>query len=432
VTGRVAYFSGFDAEHGWELWKTDGTRDGTAMVKDLVPGPGDGLPDWISAVDSRVFFVSRYRTAGGASAVGLFVSDGSDAGTRLVSPGQATNLQGVRKTLFYLRWTSGGGCEVRRSDGTPAGTFTVARFDAAANPRLYELATSGTRLFFDVIRSSDVPAAGTGANSRAEVWTSDGTARGTYPVLTGESRLSSSSTGIRGAFYFWTGASGELRLWRSDGTRNGTRRLRAFPDTGVPLVPRSLLVVDDRLLFSADDGDSGTELWESDGTEAGTRLVADLAPGAAGSYPAEMTLLGSQVLFTADDGASGIALWAVDAPPSLSAHDTRVAESRCPPAAEFRVTLSRPSDRWITVDYATADGTARGGRDYRPASGTLSFPPGTDVTTVTVEAIPDLRIERRVRTFSLVLDDASGATIKRARSSATLREGLSPSICPPR
>src|SRR5262249_61528968 len=98
------------------------------------------------------------------------------------------------------------------------------------------------------------------------------------------------------------------------------------------------------------------------GTEAGTHLAADVALGAAGSYPAEMTLLGSQVLFTADDGVSGFALWALDAPPSLSAHDTRVVESRCPTVAEFRITLSRPSDRWVTVGYAAAGGTAHAGR----------------------------------------------------------------------
>jgi ELWxxDGT repeat protein len=432
VAGRFAYFSGFDAEHGWELWKTDGTPDGTGIVKELVPGPGNGQPEWLAAVDGRVFFVSRYRSAGGASAVGLFVSDGSDEGTHLVSTGEATHLQGAGSLLFHLRRTSGGAYEVGRSDGTPVGTFTIARFDAAARPLLSNLASSGSRLFFDVLRSNVVPAAATAGSSRTEVWTSDGTVRGTYPVLTGEARMLSSSAGIRGTFYFWSGAPGELRLWRSDGTRSGSRSVRTFADSSVALSPRPLFVVDDRLLFAADDGDSGSELWESDGTEAGTHLLADLAPGPAGSHPDEMILLGSQVLFMADDGMNGVALWALDAPPSLSAHDTRVVESRCPPSADFQVTLSRPSDRWITVGYTTADGTARGGRDYRPASGTISFPPGTDVTTVTVEAIPDLRIDRRARTFSLVLADASAAILRRATATATLREGLSPSLCLPR
>jgi ELWxxDGT repeat protein len=430
VAGRFAYFNGFDAEHGWELWKTDGTPDGTGIVKDLVPGPGDADPEWIVAMEDRVFFVARHQTAGGTSALGLFVSDGSDGGTHLVSTGEATDLQDVGRMLFYVRGTSGGGAEVRRTDGTSAGTLTVAKFDAAVRPLVSSLASSGSRLFFHVLRSNVVAASATGGNFRTEVWTSDGTVRGTYPVLTGESPVSSATAGLRGIFYFWTGAPGELRLWRSDGTPNGTRRIRTFGESDVLLFPRSFFVLDDRLLFAADDGVSGTELWESDGTKAGTRLVADVAPGAAGSHPDEMTLLGSQVLFTADDGSNGFALWALDAPPSLSAHDTRVVESRCPPGADFQVTLSRPSDRWITVDYTTADGTARAGLDYRPASGTLSFAPGTDAAVVTVEAIPNLRVDRRAKTFSLVLDNASVATLRRPTASATLRAGLNPSICP--
>ena len=35
---RVFFFAD-DGEHGFELWKTDGTSPGTAMVKDINPGP---------------------------------------------------------------------------------------------------------------------------------------------------------------------------------------------------------------------------------------------------------------------------------------------------------------------------------------------------------------------------------------------------------
>ena len=35
----------------------------------------------------------------------------------------------------------------------------------------------------------------------------------------------------------------------------------------------------------------------------------------------------------------------------------------------------------MTVNYATADGTATAGRDYAAASGTLTFAPGDTVET---------------------------------------------------
>ena len=39
----------------------------------------------------------------------------------------------------------------------------------------------------------------------------------------------------------------------------------------------------------------------------------------------------------------------------------------------FTVTLSNPSYQPVTVDYATADGTARAGSDYTAVGGTLTF-----------------------------------------------------------
>src|SRR3954469_14496023 len=42
AVGDTIYFCGNDGLHGFELWKTDGTADGTSLVKDLSPGAADG------------------------------------------------------------------------------------------------------------------------------------------------------------------------------------------------------------------------------------------------------------------------------------------------------------------------------------------------------------------------------------------------------
>ena len=41
--GTVRFFSGNDGVAGPELWKTDGTPAGTARVKDINPGAGNGM-----------------------------------------------------------------------------------------------------------------------------------------------------------------------------------------------------------------------------------------------------------------------------------------------------------------------------------------------------------------------------------------------------
>src|SRR5262245_55961701 len=43
VVGGTVYFTAYEREHGRELWKTDGTPEGTVLVKDTNPGNGDGI-----------------------------------------------------------------------------------------------------------------------------------------------------------------------------------------------------------------------------------------------------------------------------------------------------------------------------------------------------------------------------------------------------
>ena len=65
----------------------------------------------------------------------------------------------------------------------------------------------------------------------------------------------------------------------------------------------------------------------------------------------------------------------VAGPVGIAVADARVDENGGAPLA-FAVTLSRPASERLTVDYATADGSAQAGMDYTAASGTLTFQGG--------------------------------------------------------
>jgi hypothetical protein len=74
--------------------------------------------------------------------------------------------------------------------------------------------------------------------------------------------------------------------------------------------------------------------------------------------------------------------------------------------AIFTVSLLAPSILPVTVNYATADGTATAdGNDYVPISGTLTFAPGKTTLTITVEVKPN----RKKETDETFFIDLSGA-----------------------
>ena len=92
---------------------------------------------------------------------------------------------------------------------------------------------------------------------------------------------------------------------------------------------------------------------------------------------------------------------------------------------EFQVTLDEAATGDVTVNYATADGSATAGADYTAASGTLTFAAGETAKTVEVAALADTATEGD-ETFTLTLANASGATIGTASATGTLANVVPP------
>jgi len=92
--GRL-FFKANDGIHGNELWVTDGTAEGTELIKDIYPGmslysddyPGDGDPQFFIELNGKLFFNAK----DGVHELELWATDGTEAGTQLVkdiSPGR--------------------------------------------------------------------------------------------------------------------------------------------------------------------------------------------------------------------------------------------------------------------------------------------------------------------------------------------------------
>jgi hypothetical protein len=119
-------------------------------------------------------------------------------------------------------------------------------------------------------------------------------------------------------------------------------------------------------------------------------------------------------------------------PPSLglSVNDASVTEGNAgTTTATFTVTLSAVSGSAVTVDFATANGTATvADGDYGATSGTLTFAAGETSKTITVDVNGDTKFEAN-ETFFVNLSNAMGATITDGQGQGTINnDDAMPSI----
>lgn len=143
--GYHAYFTAEDADHGEELWVTDGTPEGTRMVKDINPGVATSNIQWLTRFNDKVVFSA---TSGEDYGQEAWISDGTEEGTYMIAdihevegsdPVGFCQLDETRFVFFAKNLDSEAMNEAGEkwlyiSDGTEEGTYEIFNTVPTVNP----------------------------------------------------------------------------------------------------------------------------------------------------------------------------------------------------------------------------------------------------------------------------------------------------------
>lgn len=295
------FFVANDGNSGSELWKSDGTTEGTVRVADINPGPGGSLPEDLTVVGNELFFTA----IDGDDEIDLWKSDGTEAGTVRVFDADAVDVFELSQltasggNLFFTAYQQATGYELWVSDGTSTGTVLVKDI----NPD--QLVPDGPKDLTDVDGTLFFTSYDNGYDNR-ELWKSDGTAVGTVLVSDIDGNALTSSypsqlTNVGGTLFFTAEASDGVELFKSNGTSATTVQVADLNPGAGSSYPDSLTTFSGQLFFAAANGTTGRQLFKSDGTT--TTEVANTTPGGAGSSaPSELTVVGNELFFVAEGG----------------------------------------------------------------------------------------------------------------------------------
>jgi ELWxxDGT repeat protein len=312
--GNSVLFIASDGIHGMEPWISDGTESGTFMLKDIWPGNGNSYNSSTSYLDNywnNYFFPLNGSMVFAANdsirGLELWITDGTPEGTNIlkeIKPGTQGTGQQYRilfNNKMYFNADDGAGQKMWVSDGTEAGTMQFAdiriggQFSATRNEELYFCGDSV-------------------ANGR-ELWVTNGTPEGTRMIKDINPGGSDSDPNYITAFgnkiIFSADSSGiGEEPWISDGTTDGTHLLKdintELGNWGTPSSSQGRYYYEfqDKCYFRARGSDLlGTELWVTDGTEDGTQLVIDIntdtLPANPDSGPNQFIEFNSELYFQA-------------------------------------------------------------------------------------------------------------------------------------
>jgi ELWxxDGT repeat protein len=284
---------------GVELWRTDGTFEGTTFA-DLNPGnPSSLFSDSLALAGDFIIFAGE--TPAGK---GIYRTDGTEDGTALLlalpsnaEPSQVQLTQFGNRVVFVLPQLGVQTNQLWVTDGTSAGTQPFVERMTAFIPG----GVLDGRLLFTMRK-----------NNQLTMWTTDGTAIGTKQL--NDHSGSIGTIGIPGAV-----AGGKYFFFSTDPQTSHSALFTsgALPGTTQKVTDLETLRLgggawNGRFFFANREAAYGTEWWVSDGTAAGTYRIGDFAAGSRSGVISDQMLERPDGLLVGVDGTFGYEPWIID------------------------------------------------------------------------------------------------------------------------
>jgi ELWxxDGT repeat protein len=285
IYNSLVLFWSETAAEGRELWRTDGTAAGTTLVKDIRTGPassintGFPMPSFsiLYSFNNRLLFMAD----DGVHGEEIWTTDGTENGTYLlkdINPGIDRSFVSLLSSvpmngkLYFAAYQQGSGSELWETDGTTNGTKLFKEILPGLDggipflmPNFKFTNTAGWPvhqgpIFYFLF--------GLPADGGVELWKSNGTDAGTVKVKvmkTTDSDFGNLSYVYTNAGLYFSVDDGvhSDELWKSDGTDAGTTFIIDLnPNTGegseISFFP---FPVNNKYMFTATNGDNAS-MWD--------------------------------------------------------------------------------------------------------------------------------------------------------------------------